>query len=68
MFFLANLKEAHSKDWISSSIKLWEAPVDQSVKVGVAATCRRTTEMIFTPSGLSDEYQEMMTVLTKIAL
>ncbi|TFK62722.1 hypothetical protein BDN72DRAFT_964371 [Pluteus cervinus] len=47
MFYLRNMKEDDIDEWVNTAVKLWEAPIDTSVKVSTASCFGMVAEMTY---------------------
>lgn len=60
-FFLRNFNPEDINDWMKTSVKLWEAPVDSNVKISASATYRLIAEIAFLPSA---PYEDQVVMIT----
>ncbi|KAF8872759.1 hypothetical protein BD779DRAFT_1679537 [Infundibulicybe gibba] len=67
LFYLKNITENDIDEWVLTAVKLWEAPVDISVKVSTACCFCMVAELTFLLSPLEPHYR-LMIHLIKSAL
>ncbi|KAF8165773.1 hypothetical protein B0H34DRAFT_794124 [Crassisporium funariophilum] len=67
LFFMKGLDTEDIDSWVTVAVKLWEAPIDISVKISTASCMRKTSEATFmTPK--SDPYYHLMIDIVKSSL
>ena len=66
-FFLQTLEGPQIEEWIAAAIKLWEAPIDTSIKISTAYSFQSMAEMAFRMAP-TDEFHEVMVVWMKRTL
>ena len=68
LFFMKGIKGVEDiENWVSVAVKLWEAPIDISVKVSTSSCMRKVSEQTFmTPA--TDENYSLMVDIVKLSL
>ncbi|PPR04649.1 hypothetical protein CVT24_011867 [Panaeolus cyanescens] len=68
LFFIKGIETRDDVDnWVASAVKLWEAPIDISVKISTSSTMRKVSELTFLTDSTDPSYK-IMTEIVKSAL
>jgi len=64
LFFMKGINSVEDIDnWVSVAVKLWEAPIDISVKISTASCMRKVSEQTFMTPATDDNYSLMVDIV-----
>ena len=59
-FYLKNIESSEIDDWIPAAVKVWEAPIDSSVKISTACTLWQVVEITYRLTATEPNFDKMI--------
>lgn len=64
LFFMKGINNVEDiENWVTVAVKLWEAPIDISVKISTASCMRKVSEQTFMTPATDDNYSLMVDIV-----
>lgn len=67
LFYLRNVQLTDIDEWVATAVKLWEAPIDTSIKVSTASCFKMVADMTYV-LGPTDPFFDLLVHLLKVCL